>query len=258
MKFGVCAGLDRLEAVAEAGYDFIEPPARRVLHPEEGEKGFARIREIIERSPIRAEAFNLFIPGDLKVTGPEVDFKRLVEYAGLCIQRAAILGGEIIVFGSGGARSVPEGFSCDEAKTQITRFLQEVGKIAGEGGIKIAIEPLRKEESNIINSLTEGLEFVRAAQSPAVGILADVYHMESEREPLDNILVCGNNLMHIHIAEPQERRAPGLGEYDFRPFFARLKEVGYDRRISVECKWKDFEAEAKAALPFVREVWEKA
>ena len=258
MKFGVCAGLDRLEAVVEAGYDFIEPPARRVLHPEEGEQEFARMREIMERSPIQAEAFNLFIPGSLKVAGPEVDFKDLMEYAGLSIQRAVTLGGEVIVFGSGGARSVPQGFSHDEAKTQIARFLQETAKIASEWGINIAIEPLRKEESNIINSLPEGLEFVRAAKNPAVGILADVYHMESESEPLDNILACGNSLMHIHIAEPLERRAPGLGEYDFCPFFARLKEISYDKRISIECKWGDFDAEAKAALPFLREAWEKA
>lgn len=258
MKFGVCVGLDKLEVATEAGYDFIEPPVRRVLHPEGGEEGFARIQEIMERSSIRAEAFNIFIPGSLKISGPEVDFKRLIEYAGLSVQRASILGGEVIVFGSGGARSVPDGFSRDEAKTQITRFLQEVGKIAGKYGIKIAIEPLRKEESNIINSLSEGLGFVRGAQSAAVGVLADVYHMEREKEPLDNILVSGDSLMHIHIADPLERRAPGFGEYDFRPFFARLKQVGYDKRISIECKWEDFGTEIEAALKFAKEAWEEA
>jgi len=258
MKFGVCAGLDKLEMVAEAGYDFIEPAARRTLHPEEGEEGFARMREIMERSSLRAEAFNIFLPGDLKVTGTEVDFKRLMDYATLCIQRAPTLGGEVIVFGSGGARSVPEGFSRDEAKKQIIHFLQEVGTVAQECGIKIAVEPLRKEESNIINSVSEGMEFVQGAEHPAVGILADVYHMESEKEPLDNILSCGDSLLHIHIADPAQRRAPGRGEYDFGPFFARLKSVGYDRRISIECKWEDFETEAKTAVQFVKEAWEKA
>jgi sugar phosphate isomerase/epimerase len=257
MKFGVCAGLDKLEMVTQAGYDFIEPPTRRTLHPEEGEEGFARIRGIMERSPIQAEAFNIFVPGSLKVTGPEVDFTRLMDYATLCVQRAPNIGGEVIVFGSGGARSVPEEFSRDEAKGQIIHFLQELGKSAEECGMKIAVEPLRKEESNIINSVSEGMEFVRAAESPAVGILADVYHMEKEKEPLDNILACGDNLLHIHIADPAERRAPGVGEYDFRPFFARLKKVGYDNRISIECKWEDFEAEAKAALKFAKEAWEQ-
>ena len=64
----------------------------------------------------------------------------------------------------------------------------------------------------------------------------------------------GDYIHHVHVADT-ERKAPGTGEFDFDGFFGALKEAGYDGRISIECRWDDFDTEAPKALEFLKAKW---
>ena len=89
---------------------------------------------------------------------------------------------------------------------------------------------------------------------PRVRLLADLYHMMMDSEPLENITTCAQWLDHIHVADT-DRGAPGSGSYPYEELFRRLHESGYNGRISIECRWDDFTAQAAESLTFLQHMW---
>lgn len=256
MRFGCCAGLDRLTAVAKAGYDYIEPGLRGTVAPLEGLEKFEEARRLLAGAPITPEAFNLFVPGSLNLVGPEVEGEKVERYVTSACERVSALGGRIIVFGSGGARRRPDDFPEEETRSQLEHFLRLAGDAAQQAGLQIAVEPLSQAETNTINTVAEGLDLALSLKHPGVHVLADLYHMAAEGESYDVLERTEGRLIHVHLAEPPDRTAPGAVGYDFRPFFAALSEGGYRGRISVECRWQDFESELPRALEVLRSHWD--
>lgn len=255
MRFGCCTNLNNLGLVESAGYDYIEPTVVETLIPEQNEVEFDKIRQKLNKANIKPEAFNVFLPGDLKVIGGNVDFQRLAHYVATVCRCAKLIGGEIIVFGSGAARTVPAGFSRDKAKLQLVDFLKMTGDYAAENGIQIALEPLHRGETNIVNSVLEAVGLVHAVNHSAIKVLADLFHITQENEPIENLVLAKDYLVHIHLAEPGQRLPPGTTQrYDYTPFFTDLHQIGYARRISIECKWVDFVYELTPALRYLKSV----
>lgn len=258
MRLGCCAPIEQAHAVAELGFAFIEPPLARDLAPLTGDAEFAAKLDQFKRAPIKAEAFNIFIPGELRITGEKVDLNALARYAEVAARRAALVGAETIVFGSGGARKVPDGFAHATALDQIRRFLERVAPIVEKHGVRIAVEPLCRKECNIINTVAEGDALSRSVGSRGVCVLADLYHVGQENEPLEHMTAAGANLIHVHIADPVTRIAPGSGSDVYRRFFSALKRGGYDGRVSLECRWDNMAAQGRATIEFLRSEWEAA
>jgi sugar phosphate isomerase/epimerase len=256
MKFGVCAPLEEAAFLKDAGYDYIELTVVSLM-PEKSDEECGEILRRAAASPLPAEAFNVFLPGDLKITGPEVDEGRVERYLRSSLKRVADLGGRVVVFGSGGARRVPDGFPQERAWEQLRGFLHKAADCAEEFGVVLAIEPLNTKECNIINSVSEAVRLSDEVNRPSVKVLADMFHMVVDGEPLESVTVAGNRLAHVHVADT-DRLYPGSGRNDFRAFFRALKSIGYDARVSIECRWGDFKAEAPKALEFLREQWASA
>lgn len=252
MRFGCCAGLDQIQRVQDAGYDYIELVVGTVK-PEQADSEFELVRELLDSFEIRPEAWNCLIPGQMRVVGPEVDLYRVERYLRTAFERIEEVGGEIVVFGSGGARRVPDGFPMDEARDQLCEALTIAGQVAGAYGITIALEPLASSATNIINTLPQGAELVKKVDHPFVKLLADLQHMADEGETVSVIGTLDVEIVHAHTADT-DRRYPGSGSYPTREFIQALKSVGYDGRLSVECVWGDFYAECPKALEFLREL----
>ncbi len=251
MKFGCCCAIDQSEIAHTAGFDFIECTVLS-LQPENAD--FAPIAATYAAAALPVKAFNVLLPGDLKIVGPAVDEGRIERYMQSALERVAAIGATVVVFGSGRARTIPDGFEAATAEAQLIRFLQLAGDMAEPYGITIVIEPLNRRESNMINSVSEGVELAAVADRSAVLVLADLYHIQVEGEALAQIERCAPWLRHIHVAD-SGRFAPGTGEYPYPKFFGSLHAIGYDGLISVECTWRDFAAEAPAAVDFLRRMW---
>lgn len=255
MRLGCCGGLDNAKMMRDAGCDYIELPVATVK-PEQSDSEFEPVRDQLREVGIVPEAWNCLLPGDLKVTGPEVDGHRVERYLHTAFRRVEELGGEIVVFGSGGARKVPDGFPMEEAREQILAFLSVAGQTAGIHGITVAIEPLNRKESNIINSVTEAADIAADVGHPFVKVLADLYHMDEDSEPLESVVRAGEDLVHVHTADTG-RLYPGSGRYPHIEFLQLLKEVGYTGRMSVECVFSDFEPECRKSIEFLRDLCSK-
>jgi sugar phosphate isomerase/epimerase len=257
MRFGVCAGVDRAPDLAAAGYDYIELSVAGDLIPEADEAAWAERRRRIEAMPLVAEAFNSLIRVG-KIVGPEADPDRLRRYVESALQRAAQVGGRLVVFGSGGARNVPPDFDPAHARQQILDFLGYCADSAERTGVTVAIEPLHRGECNLINRVEEGAALAREIGRPGVRNLADTFHMEREEEPIDVIVDTADVLAHAHTADTN-RLAPGTGHYDHVAFFHALRRADYDARVSIECSFPpDFAAQAARSLTHLRAAYAAA
>ncbi|MBS4218199.1 sugar phosphate isomerase/epimerase [Bacillus sp. FJAT-49711] len=254
MKFGCCLGIDQAKVAYEAGFDFIECTVVSLI-PEKNDREFAEVFKQFQDSPLPVEACNVFLPGDLKIVGETVHYDRIKHYLQTALQRVHQIGAEIIVFGSGGARSMPDGFSRERAEEQILQFLSVAADYADPLGITIVIEPLNKKESNILNSVLEAEGFAKKINRNSIQILADFYHMDEENESLENIVTAKKSIKHIHVADTG-RFAPGTGDYPYDRFVDCIQRANYSGRISIECQWGDLHKELVQSREFLKEIFD--
>ncbi|MEH7413804.1 sugar phosphate isomerase/epimerase family protein [Neobacillus drentensis] len=250
MKIGCCAGIEKAPVLYQAGYDFIECTVVSLL-PEASEEEFTPILRKYQESPIPVQSFNILLPGDLKIVGEQVDKERIKRYLSTALKRVKQIGADTIVFGSGGARTLPNGFSRKKGEEQIVEFLHMTADIADPLGLTIVIEPLNKKESNIINSVPEAVAFAKLVNRKSIKTLADFYHMDEEKEPLTHIYENKDFVKHIHVADTG-RISPGMGSYPYPEFLNQIRRSQYNGRMAIECNWNDFETEAKQALIFLK------
>lgn len=259
MKFGICGSLADAAAIKAAGWDYVEENVQNILQGTISDEQWKQ-ESTIKSAVLPVPAANCLVPGNLKITGPQVDPAALRQYMATSLRRAEKVGIHTLVFGSGAARNVPDGFDRKTAVAQITDFVRMSAGIAAEHGVMIVAEPLNRGECNIINSVSEAMEYVKAINHPNFQCLVDSYHFWLENEPLENLRQAMPWIKHVHLADKDGRVAPGLsGKADYRPFFRVLKQGGYDGRISFEgTAMPDFAVTAPKVLAFVKQQWSEA
>lgn len=278
MRFGCCLGfqgtdddLTRIEALAALGYHYIELPVSCLCVEGDPEEFYAN-RRALNRAALIPEAFNCFLPGDLKVVGDEVDWPRVERYVALALDRAEEVGARVMVFGSGAARRAPEGYPLEDALHQIRYFLGICADYAGS--LTVAVEPLSATQTNTLNLLGDVTLLVRELGRPEVRVAPDSVHMDHAAESWDSITAAADLLAHAHIADrgsavpgtPPPAAAPGAplldavsgtppsgAVADLPGFLAALRDAGYDGRLSIECSLPDFPAAAAQALAYLQD-----
>jgi D-psicose/D-tagatose/L-ribulose 3-epimerase len=256
VKVGYCGPLRDIDAVKAAGFDYMEVHASEVAALSDAD--YQSVAAKFKQVGLPVLSSNLFLPADMKVTGPQIDKQRQMEYVRRALDRVSRLGVRLVVFGSGGARQVPEGFSRQEAFQQLVDFGKRIAPEARSRKITIAIEPLRHQETNIINNTTEALQWVNAVNDPNIQLMIDYYHFQVEEEDPSAILKVKDHLRHLHMANPNGRVMPlKWDEYNYAPFFAVLRQIHYDRLISLEASTKDLPAEGPQSIALLRRAFEQ-
>lgn len=251
-RFGWCRGIDDADLLRRHGFDYIEC-ALASLQLENQDEFNKQLPKYLN-SPLPVKAFNVFFPGEIKVVGPHVNADRVRSYVAKASEALHKIGAEIAVLGSGGSRSIPEGWERAQAEEQIVRLLDWIADEFDGSGVTLAIEPLNRKESNIINSVSEGVYFAQQVNRSPIRVLADFYHMDEEKESYDTLVENRDWLAHIHLADTG-RLSPGTGQYPYDLFVDRLKQAGYKGMISAECGVSDAETEMPDSLTFVKHKW---
>ena len=250
MRIGLCASADQAARAKAAGCDYIELNFTTVARM--GEAEFAQTAAELTAAGLRAEAMNCFIPGDFNLFSLE-DGAALEAYIRAGMARAKALGTQIVVFGSGGARRLPEGVEKPEGLQKLVRWFALAGALAEEAGLTVVIEPLQFKECNAVNTLLEGLALMRQVDAPGLRLLADMYHMGVNGEDYADILQAGADLRHCHIARPEGRVYPLPGDgYDYVPFFAALRGINYAARLSIEARPVNGPEDLPACVEYLR------
>lgn len=258
LKFGLCLSAkdhDKIRTLAKLGYDYVEINFTGLA--EMADEELDAFLDVLKETGFSCEAANCFIPGSIKLTGDEVDYDVIKAFVSKGMERAERVGIKSVVFGSGGARKIPEGFPRDKAYEQLVVFLKEyAGPIAAEHGVTIAIEPLRSTETNVIHKVSEGVELARRAGLSNVKGLGDIYHMAYENDSDDEPAKFKGEIQHTHISHPVTRHSPKKDDgYDYSVFVKAVIESGCER-CSVEGRLVDFDADAKEALEVLKKAAE--
>lgn len=254
MRVGICTSVDQIQVMEEVGFDYIEPAVVSIVQMTESD--FKEVLCKVRDANISCEVFNILFPGHIRLVGPEVDIDHIKEYLKEAFEKIVQLGARIVVFGSGGARRIPDEMTFEDGWNDLIRTARVVGEVASQYNITIAMEPLNKKETNILNSISEGVRFVKDVDHPNVRLLADFYHMRMEGESMDVIQQTTSHiLVHTHIARSQDRGYPIKADEDiYSQFFSSLKEIDYKGRISIEGNTKDIIKEGHIALELFREL----
>jgi len=116
----------------------------------------------------------------------------------------------------------------------VARHLNELCCYAEGKGVLLAVEPLIRFESDLINTCQEALELIDEVTSPQLGVHLDTFHMNTEEtNPSLAVIEAGKRLFHVHAAD-NHRGAPGTGTFDWKGFTDALRYVEYDRAIVLE------------------------
>lgn len=100
-------------------------------------------------------------------------------------------------------------------------------------GVRLAIEPLNRFETYLINRADQALALAEAV-GPDVGVCLDIFHMNIEEvNPAAAIKAVGDRLVHFHVAD-NNRLPPGQGAVDWPGLITALRSAGYDGWLSVE------------------------
>ena len=254
MKYGLCAGLDKIAEVAALGFDYLEPPVNgtAALSEEDFEAKLAMVKE----ASIPCPAFNLLFPKTMQVLVPETTDDMIAEYLHTAMKRVQLLGGKVAVFGSGKSRNCPEGMTYGEAFRRLVEVTRLTGEIAQQYGVVIVIEPLNRTETNMINSMAEGAALVAMVNHPNVQLLCDSFHVAKENEPFTDVVRLGG-VSHVHVATKEGRRYPLEKDADLTALYEALKATNYDGMISIEGKTDDMAQDAPVSIALLKNLWEE-
>jgi len=250
VEIGVCAGTEDLGKAERWGFDYLEPAAAAIAALSATE--FERVRQQVLASRLRCRSFNSLIR-TMQVVGPEANLDAVSTYLNAALDRCRQLGARVVVWGSASSRNIPAGHSREQAWQEIKRFLQRAGDIAKSHELVIGIEPLRKQESNIINAGAEALRLVDEVKHPNVKMIIDYYHLRMENEDPDILVRARQHVVHLHFANPNGRRWPKSVDDDpeYGRFFQLVKQIGYTGGLSIEARGT-FEEDGATSLAFLR------
>lgn len=219
-----CARLRRF------GYDGIEFAAEPYeLDPEQ-------CLALMEKYGLNCRSLCGIFGEDRDLTSDGEAGERAVQYIKDSVDLAVKVGaGIMIVVPSPVGRTVkPEGISIKELTEHAVRNVRRAADYAEKKGVKLAVEAINRYETYFINTLSKGMEFVEAVNHPAVGIMADLFHMNIEEADIaDSLLMIREHLLHVHIAD-NTREAAGMGHTDFKEVLRVLKRIGYEGSLTME------------------------
>ncbi len=256
-KFGVCLGYndrEKLQQAKDAGIDYFEFNFNAISNAENSQ--IAELKDFLKEIQIPCYAANGMFPGEMKLVGPDVDYIQIDEHLDRASEKLATIGGDTVVFGSGGARRCPDDWSYDAATEQLAELCREhIAPYMKKYALTCAIEPLRSGECNVITTAARGYEICRLANVPEVKLLVDLFHFDMENEERSSILNYKGYLQHMHIASAKNNRyyPTAIDNVNYKEFFDIVRNANYNTmRISLEGRYDNFAEEVKNSVSFLR------
>lgn len=130
--------------------------------------------------------------------------------------------------------------------------LREVSEYSGKLKVDLAFEPVSRFEGYLIPTAEDGLNFIERIGCDNIGLHLDTFQMNIEEKSLPAaIRNAGANMFHFHVCA-SDRGVPGTGHIDWKGVFSALKDIGYNRWMTIESFFPEPSAEASTA-----KVWRK-
>jgi len=175
-------------------------------------------------------------PKGLHVTTPDTALReRSWQHIRNLVDLCADLGPDgVMIFGSPQQRSTTGGATRGEATKRYVDGLAGVAPHAEQRGVKVLMEPLPKNQADVLLTLDEAAGYVKQIGSPAIQTMFDSHNAVDELEPHELLVDRHFDIIrHVHVNE-MDGKHPGTGDYDFKPVFSVLQRRLYKGWISLE------------------------
>jgi D-psicose/D-tagatose/L-ribulose 3-epimerase len=218
--------------VADLGFDVLE-----ICIEDPNLVSTSAVRDAAEEAGMRISVCGAFGP-DRDVSHEDPELRRLgVDYLKFCVDLASEVDSPNVIgpmySATGKARLLPEG-EREQQRNWAAESLREVADYAGERNVGLAMEPLNRFETDLMNTVKQGLDLCERIGRDNVGLLLDTFHMNIEEKSIpDAIRAAGNRVFHFHSCE-NDRGAPGSGHVEWDGVFEALSDVGFDGMIVIE------------------------
>lgn len=218
--------------IRSMGFDVVEIP---VEYPDliDGLK----VKHALKENGLEAVVCGAFGPSrDLTNEDPEVH-KHCFDYIAKCFSlchtwEAGFFAGPMYS-SVGKARMVSPEQRQIEWDRAVTN-LYKVCTLAQENGLMIALEPLNRFETDLINTAEDVIRLVQDINHPAAKVMLDSFHMSIEERDMEKaIMAAGNKLIHLQVSE-NYRGVPGTGQTPWHSLKSGLDKTGYTGTVSIE------------------------
>ena len=159
--------------------------------------------------------------------------EKTVDYMKRVVTLAKELDGQIITMVPATVGKVVADGTPAEEWQWLVEGIKEVYAHAEKAGIRIAIEPLNRFETYLINRGDQALALANAV-GPNCGVCLDLFHMNIEENDIHEAFrTCKGRIYDVHIAD-NNRFAPGMGTLDFPAIVRTIKDTGYTGALTLE------------------------
>jgi len=223
--------IDLIPKVADFGYDGVEIPFNDLSLLDA-----PATRQALEKAGVGMTACCVMMEGSNPCSPDAEERKRAVARLKRMVDLTGEMGGEAVA----GPLYAPCGYMTgkgptDEELTWCAECLSAAADHAEQADIPLAIEPLNRFETYVINTVDQALAMVERVGSPYLTVQVDTFHANIEEKDTGAAIrkVGKKHLGHFHASE-SDRGVPGTGQVAWEEAFAALRDLGYDKWVTIE------------------------
>lgn len=175
-------------------------------------------------------------PGELRdLSHPTTEERaKALEYVYACLDLAAAVSAPVLVLTPNPVAKVRPLAKIEDEWKWAVESVYKAGERAAQVGVTIAVEPINRYETYLINSCEQALRFIRQVNLPAVKMMLDTFHVNIEEpSPVASFRRAGADLVHVHVAD-SNRQPVGRGHLDFKEIVRALVEMKYPGALTME------------------------
>jgi len=226
---------DTLEPLARTaarmGYDALELPLESI-----GDWDPLRARGVLDGLGMGAIVVGAMGPGR-SLLARAGDVAATQDYLRACLDAAAVLGASVVA----GPFYAPTGVTwrMDEAERaevvgELRDNLAPLAREAAAIGVTLAVEPLNRYETSVLNTVAQSLDALAPLLGAGVGLALDTYHLNiEEKRPADAVRAAGAAIAHVQVCG-SDRGAVGDDHTDWPEMLRALDDAGYRGALGLE------------------------
>lgn len=218
--------------IKEMGYDVVEIPVEDPSLIE-----VEKLKEALDKHNLEAVICGAFGPGrDLTHENPAYH-QDCFDYIEACFDICQGVGAKFLAGPMYSAVGKARQVSPEQKKREWGRAVSNLRKVclmAEKRGLEIALEPLNRFESDLVNTTEDVMRLIKDIDHPAAKVLLDGFHMNIEEPDIEEaIVLAGDKLLHVQVSE-NYRGTPGTGQTRWDAWKRGLLAIGYKGVVSIE------------------------